>query len=130
MVNVFDLKFAVESRCDHSISDYSTYLMSTLLKEEEESSALDSTILAIMKTGEVGTVFDWNYKSAHIAIGDTIHSLAKKDVQSFCVTVSPELLVERGLWRKTFDGGYAPTILMCGYSADKILDAIFESLKT
>ena len=83
-------------------------------KSEERAQAFGSFVFAEMNTDEQGDTSAWTKAQLYLALGNTLHTLARLKIDSTCLEGIDSALVEEA-FKEELDGYKCPVALAIGY---------------
>lgn len=83
-------------------------------KSEERAQAFGSFVFAEMNTDEQGDTSAWTKAQLYLALGNTLHTLARLKIDSTCLEGIDSVLVEEA-FKEELDGYKCPVALAIGY---------------
>ncbi len=83
-------------------------------KSEEREQAFGSFVFAEMNTDEQGDTSAWTKAQLYLALGNTLHTLARLKIDSTCLEGIDSALVEEA-FKEELDGYKCPVALAIGY---------------
>ncbi len=83
-------------------------------KSEEREQAFGSFVFAEMNTDEQGDTSAWTKAQLYLALGNTLHTLARLKIDSTCLEGIDSVLVEEA-FKEELDGYKCPVALAIGY---------------